>query len=468
MDSDALCNLSLSELASQLRGHKLSSVEATRCVLERIKNLNPRLHAYLTVTDELALRQAAQADSEIGAGKWRGPLHGVPIAVKDLCQTRGVLTTCSSRVLRDWRPDANATVVDRLDAAGAVLLGKLNLTEFAMGWYHPEIPAPLNPWGAEFWPGASSSGSGVATAAALCFASLGTDTGGSIRLPSAACGVVGLKPTWGRVSRHGVFPLGESFDHIGPMTRTVADAAHVLAVIAGHDPADETSLAAPVDDYAAALERGVKGLRVGLDEKYLGEGSDPKVAAAVLEAIRTLERLGARVVKVTIPDVNPCMGVWMTLCSAEAAAAHQATFPKQAADYGPGFRSFLEIGVTVSGQDYAKGHMIREAFANRFNAMLEEVDIFACPSLPVASLPVDSVPPTARELTAVNPLLRFTAPFNMSRNPTLSMPCGASASGAPPSLQLIGRRLGEAALIQAGEAFERATDWHKQRPPMAK
>ncbi len=270
MDAETLCFLSLTELAARLRAKELSSVEVTRTILERIRKANPHLHAYLTVTEETAIRSAEQADREIGGGRWRGPLHGVPVAVKDLCWTKGVATTCASRVLRDWRPDANATVVDRLEAAGAVLLGKLNLTEFAVAWYHPDLPTPLNPWGAAIWPGASSSGSGIATAAGLCFASLGTDTGGSIRFPSAACGVVGLKPTWGRVSRYGVFPLGESLDHIGPITRTVADAAAVLAVIAGQDPADETSLTAPVDDYAAALDRGVSGLRVGLDEQFIG------------------------------------------------------------------------------------------------------------------------------------------------------------------------------------------------------
>src|SRR5579863_2129979 len=264
MDPKALCFLSLSDLSSALRKREVTSVEATRAVLDRIHQLNPSLRAYLTVLDESALRQAEAADKEIAAGKYRGPLHGVPIAVKDLCWTKGVPTTCASRVLRDFRPDSNATVVDRFEAAGAVMLGKLHLTEFAMAWYHPEIPTPLNPWNDAFWPGASSSGSGVATAAGLCYAAIGTDTGGSIRFPSAANGIVGLKPTWGRVSRHGVFPLGESLDHIGPMTRTVADAALVLGAIAGRDSADDTSLSEPVDDYSVELKGGVHGIRIGV------------------------------------------------------------------------------------------------------------------------------------------------------------------------------------------------------------
>ena len=304
------------------------------------------------------------------------------------------------------------------------------------------------------------------TAAGLCFASLGTDTGGSIRFPSAACGVVGLKPTWGRVSRYGVFPLGESLDHIGPITRTVADAAAVLAVIAGPDPADETSLAAPVEDYAAAVDRGVNGLRVGLDETFIA-GAAPDVAAAVIEAVRVLERNGARVVKVTLPDTAVCMAAWNTICTSDTAAAHEATYPGRAADYGPGFRSFLELGVAVRGQDYAKAHMVRERFANRFQALFDQVDLIACPSMSVASLPADALPPDASLLAGPNPLVRFTAPFNLSRNPTLSLPCGQAADGPPPSLQLVGRHLGEATLVQAGAAYERATEWHRQRPPIA-
>ncbi len=465
MEAEAIYYLPLQELATQLRTRKLSSVEVTRCVLERIHKLNPRLHAYLTVLDEAALKTAAQADVEIGSGRWRGPLHGVPVAVKDLCQTKGVLTTCASRVRRDWRPDSSAAVVERLEAAGAVTLGKLNLTEFAVAWYHPEMPTPLSPWGADFWPGASSSGSGIATAAGLCFASIGTDTGGSIRFPSAACGIVGLKPTWGRVSRRGVFPLGESLDHIGPMTRTVADAALVLGVIAGRDEGDETSLAAPVEDYAAALDRGVKGIRIGVDEKYISAQASPEVGAAVLEAVRTLERLGARVANVTLPEVEPGIVAWMTICTADAAAAHEQTYPAKASDYGPGFRSFLEVGSAVRGQDYAKAHMVREGFANRFQELFGRVDVVACPSMSVASLPATGMPPDARALMGPNPLLHFTGPFNLSRNPTLSQPCGKSPAGPPPSLQLIGRHLEEATLLQAGAAYERATEWHNQRPP---
>src|SRR6266478_3114351 len=240
-----LCFLTLGELSARLRRREVTSAAATRAVLDRIHQLNPTLRAYLTILDDSALSQAVAADKEIAAGKWRGPLHGVPVAVKDLCWTKGVPTTCASKVLRDWRPDSNATVVDRFEAAGAVLLGKLHLTEFAMAWYHPEIPGPLNPWNPALWPGASSSGSGAATAAGLCYASIGTDMGGSIRFPSSANGIVGLKPTYGRVSRFGVLPFSESLDHVGPMARSVADVAIMFDAIAGRDPNDPTSLDAP-------------------------------------------------------------------------------------------------------------------------------------------------------------------------------------------------------------------------------
>ena len=462
---NTLSFLTLSELSTRLRRREIGSVEATHAILDRIHGLNPTLRAYLTILEASALRQAEAADKEIAAGKWRGPLHGVPVAVKDLCWTKGVPTTCASKVLRDWRPASNATVVDRFEAAGAILLGKLHLTEFAMAWYHPEIPGPQNPWNPALWPGASSSGSGAAIAAGLCYAAIGTDTGGSIRFPSAANGIVGLKPTWGRVSRHGVFPLGESLDHIGPMTRSVADAALVLSVIAGRDEMDDTSLSAPVDDYAATLNAGASDIRVGIDENYIARASDD-VATAVTKAIRDLERIGARIVKVKLPDVEPCLSAWTTLCASEAAAGHAATFPSRASDYGSGFRSFLELGASIRGQDYAEAHMVRERFANRFQQLFDHVDVIACPTMLAAAMPHDAIPGDARSFTEPNPLLAFTAPFNMSRNPTLSMPCGEGKGNPPPSLQLLGCKLGEATLIRVGAAYERATEWHTQRPPV--
>jgi amidase len=463
MDEKTLCNLSIRELAGLLRKRELSSAEVTLQMLNRIRRLNPSLRAYITVLEDSALEAAAQADKEIVAGKLRGPLHGVPVAVKDLCFTKGIRTTCSSSVLSDWRPDSTATVVMRLESAGAVILGKLNLTEFAVAWYSPEFPPPLNPWNPKLWPGGSSSGSGVATAAGLCFGSIGTDTGGSIRFPTASCGIVGLKPTWGRVSRHGVFPLGESLDHVGPMTRCVADAALMLAAIAGYDPSDETSLAAPVDDYAASLGKDIKGMRVGVDDKFIGTAS-VEVSAPVLDAVRMLERLGAKIVNVKMPDTAQTLAAWTTLCAPETVATHAEFYPARAAEYGDGFRSFLKLGTTITGAEYANAHMVRERFSNRFQELFDEADVVTCPSMPVVSLPTDALPPDASAFSTPNPLLMFTAPFNLSRNPTLSLPCGSAAGGPPPSLQLVSRRLGESTLFQVGDAYERATEWHRQHP----
>jgi len=455
--------LSITELSAMLRDRKLSSAEVTRCLLDRIRQLDPILHSYITVLEDSALAQALQADQEIESGRWRGPLHGVPVAVKDLCQTKGSLTTGASKVLRKWRPDSSATVVTRLEDAGAVMLGKLNQTEFAGGWYHPEFKVPVNPWNASVWAGASSSGSGVATAAGLCFGSIGSDTGGSIRAPSAACGVVGIKPTWGRVSRHGVLPLAETLDHVGPMTRTVNDAALMLAAIAGHDPLDATSLRAPVDDCAGAVGKSVEGIRIGVDEKFIARAV-PEVSNAVMEATRTLERLGARIARIALPEFDSIVTAAIKILACEAFAAHSKTYPAQSADYGPGFRSMLELGGSLRGVDYARAQVMREQFGNRFQAFFDEVDVIVCPSLPLIAIPAGGGPPDAKRMLAGNPLMPFMSPFNMSRNPTLSLPCGAGAP--PPSLQLIARRLGEGTLIQVGGAYEAATDWHLQHPPV--
>ena len=335
----------ISEVAARLKARELSPVELTTVILERIEALDGDLKSYATVMADSALTSARVAEQEIATGNYRGGLHGVPIAVKDLCFTTGVATMGGARVLRDFVPDFDGTVVRKLNAAGAVILGKLNLTEGAMAGYNPEFDIPVNPWGADRWSGASSSGSGVATAAGLCYGSLGSDTGGSIRFPSAACGTVGIKPTWGRVSRFGVLALAESLDHIGPMTRSTSDAGAMLQVIAGHDINDPTSLTAPVPNMLAGLNQGVRGVRIGVDERYIGDGVDSELAAAVLEGARLLESMGARLMPVRMPDTDPLSRAWGVLCSAEAAAAHRDTYPSRADEYGPWFRGWLELGV---------------------------------------------------------------------------------------------------------------------------
>lgn len=442
----------LTTVAKQLHKGELSTVELTRTMLERIEQLDGRFHSYVTVMADSALTQAEQAESEIKAGQIRSPLHGVPVAVKDLCRTKGVPTTCGAEMFRNWIPEFDATVVQKLACAGAIILGKLHMTEFALRWHHPYRPVPLNPHGDDLWPGVSSSGSGVATAAGLCFGAIGTDTGGSIRFPSASCGIVGLKPTYGRVSRHGVFPLAETLDHIGPLTRCVADAAAMLGVIAGYDSNDATSSPRPVPHYLATIDHGIEDLCVGVDEAFITEGVHPEVSATVLETVSLLAGLGAQVVEIQIPDVSEVLEVWYAMTAAEAAVAHEDLYPARAREYGP-FRELLETGTALSARDYAKAHFVREQFSFRLAPIFEQIDVLICPTIPTPAPRVDAEGNVVVEADYVR--TRFTYPFNFSRNPTLSVPSGTSGDGRPLSVQFVGRHFAEAILCRVGHAFEK-------------
>ena len=464
-------------VAERIRRRELSPVEVTKAQLERIDALEPKLKAYVMVLADRALAQAREAEREIQAGKYRGPLHGIPVAVKDLYFTSGLATKGGSGALADHVPSYNATVVERFASAGAVLLGKLNTTEGALVGYHRDFEVPRNPWGEDRFPGWSSSGSGVATAAGLCYASLGTDTGGSIRTPSAVNGIVGLKPTWGRVSRHGVLDLAPSLDHVGPMTRTVADAAAVLAVLAGRDEHDATSLPNRVPDYLEEIDQGIQGARIGYDEDYAARGVQGETAAAVQRALRDLEELGGRVVRARMPTLRGQGGAWRTICSAEAAAAHARTFPTRADQYGTFFRSFLEAGREVTGVDYAKANLIRREISGQIRRVFQDIDLLVCPSVayePCLYNPADAyggIDPEAETLAGVPYSClavsgRFTGPFNFCGYPTLSLPCGFSIDGLPLSLQLVGRPLSESLLCRAGHAYEEATPWHARHPPV--
>jgi amidase len=456
----------LTDVAGHIRRHEMSSLEVTTAILNRIASLDTTLKSYATVMEDHALASAKKADNEIAAGRYRGPLHGIPIAVKDLCFTKGIRTMGGSTVFAEHVPDYDSTVVKRLESAGAVLLGKLNLTEGAMAGYHPDFDIPVNPWNKRVWSGASSSGSGVAVAAGLAYATLGSDTGGSIRFPAASCGVVGLKPTWGRVSRYGVFALAESLDHIGPLARSTTDAAVVLQAIAGYDANDPTSLSNPVPDILDIIDLGVKGVRIGLDEQYVFEKADSEVAQAVVSGVRALEVLGAEIVEVTLPDFDAYILAWITLCTAEAVLAHADTYPSRRDDYGPWFREWLDLGSKVSGADYARANNTRAALNGLLRRIFGKIDLLACPSMPGPPKPV-----TEEELygsmEGFDPSnLRFTAPFDFNGAPTLSVPCGFNQDGLPLSLQFIGHHLSEPMLCQVGYAYQEATDWHRARPTM--
>ncbi len=460
-----LCTKTLTEVAGLVKKKEVSPVELTQATLDRISALDGKLYSYLTVTSDLALQQARAAEQEVVKGTYRGPLHGVPIAVKDLCYTKGIRTTCASKILANWVPEYDATVVEKLNAAGAVLVGKLGMTEFALAGYHPSIHPPVNPWAADRWPGASSSGAGVATAASLCFGSLGSDTGGSIRFPSASCGIVGVKPTYGRVSRYGVFPLGESLDHIGPMTRNVVDAAVILRAIAGFDPKDPTTRRVTVRDYLDTVSNGVRGLRVGVDEAYCTAGVDPQVSKAVLATTAVFKDLGASVQEVKVSAIDEATDIWYTICAAETAAAHEQWYPSRADDYGPTFRAFLGDGAKIRGIDYAKAQVIRQRIRRMLDDILQKVDLLLCPSMPtIPMLLKDFSPQGVLSRESARPLLRHTAPFDLTGSPTISVPCGFSTEGLPLSFQLIGRHDEEGMVMQAGYAYEQATEWHKRRP----
>jgi amidase len=387
--------------------------------------------------------------------------------VKDLCFTRGVRTMAGTKLLADFVPSFDATVVARLEAAGAILLGKLALCEGAFGPYFPGSQVPVNPWDATRWSGVSSSGCGVATAAGLCFASVGTDTGGSIRYPSALNGCVGLKPTYGRVSRYGVFALAASMDHVGPMTRTVEDAAILFEVMAGADPQDPTSLPDPVPAVRADLGRGIAGLRVGFDRRYASDDVDPEVAQAMDDVLAVLARLGATVVAVKMPDVSKAGAAWLELCAVEALAAHAATFPSRADEYGPGLRAALESGQRVTPAALAAATKVRSEVSAGIARMLNGVDCLVCPSMANSARMRETNPYDEETDESWSQQVRndiHTQPFNFSGNPTLSVPCGFSADGLPLSVQFVGRRLSESLLCRIGHAYEQSTEWHTKHP----
>jgi amidase len=466
-DLEDVCTGTLLQAAALVGSGDLSPVALTRAVLDRIQTYDGTLHSYVTVTSASALEQAERAEREIAAGHYRGALHGIPIAVKDLIATRSVRTTCGSKIFADRIPDHDAAVIERLEGAGAILLGKLGMTEFALFGYHPDYAVPVNPWNAERWAGVSSSGSGVATAASLCFAALASDTGGSIRIPASACGVVGIKPTFGKVSRHGCQPLADTLDHIGPMTRSVGDAAVLLAAIEGRDERDPTTRSDPKVDYLDQLAAGVRGMRVGIDLYYISTGVDPEVAGAVLRAVDVLECLGAEVVEVDVTGITDASDYWLPRVAVDALMTHGKKLAERPDDYGPTFRSVLEYGRTVSATEYAEGVVTGQRVRGILDGVFSRVELLACPSTGSTALPIAAFPPQiVAPPEIVPPLIGFHAPFNFSGNPTLSVPCGFHSDGLPLSLQLVGRHADEPALIRAGHAYEEATDWHLRRPAL--
>jgi amidase len=455
--------LSATELAQQLRAGRRSSREATEHCLDRIETLDPELHAFVNVFAEEARAAADSADAELQRGDDRGALHGIPIAVKDLCAVRGVPTAAGTRVLRDHVAAEDACVVVRLREAGAVLLGTLNMTEGAYSAHHPEVEAPYNPWNRERWPGVSSSGSGVATAAGLCYGALGTDTGGSIRFPSAVNGLVGLKPTYGRVPRHGVFPLAPTLDHVGPLARSVRDAAQLLTAIAGFDSRDPTALRGPVPDPTPCFEAGIRDRLIGIDPGYARLLLDASIVEPILAGAETFREAGADLKEVALPAWDEALAAWPLICGAETALAHADLFPERREEYGPELRQLLELAGELPAVELARAQQQRRRFSAGMDEIFTHIDLLLCPTL---GTPVPAREPDMDDAEAIASLIRFTAPFNFSGNPTLSLPCGFSEDGMPLSLQLVARRGEEGLLYAAGCAWEAATDWHRRHPDL--
>jgi amidase len=458
---------SITELAEAYRSKSISPVEVTRQILDRIERLEPVLRTYVTVTADIALEQARKAEEEIRSGRIRGPMHGVPVGIKDLCETRGVKTTWGSRILADHVPDADCTVVSKLYEAGAIMVGKVKMTEGAYAVHHPEVEPPINPWHADLWPGVSSSGSGVATAAGLCYGAIGTDTGGSIRFPSGANGLTGLKPTWGRVSRYGVLPLADSLDHVGPMTRSAADAGAMLGAMAGVDPNDPTTLEAPVPDYLNGIDQGIRGLRVGIDPRYVYDVCQPETVAVIDEARRVLADLGARVTEIAMPSTTLTMyKEWAKFCGVETAIAHERTYPSRASEYGPVLSELIEVGRNLGGLELMKIYHARLVFQGQLRKLFQEIDLLLVPVHPFGNPSAVQLDEVFARPNGIDDVLRFTAPFDMSGSPSITIPGGFTPAGLPIGFQLIGRHLDEALLVRAGHAYQGATDWHRRHPPI--
>jgi aspartyl-tRNA(Asn)/glutamyl-tRNA(Gln) amidotransferase subunit A len=460
-----LCYLTLHELAQHIRAKEVSPVDATEATLERIERLNPTLNSYITVMADQALADARAAESEVASGAYRGPLHGVPIGVKDLCATKGVRTTAASKILADWVPDEDAAVITRLREAGAIIVGKTNLHEFAFGatGVSPHFGPARNPWDTSRVTGGSSSGSGNGVVAGLCFAAIGSDTGGSIRMPSSLCGAVGIKPTYGRVSLRDVVPLSWSLDHVGPMARTTRDCALLLEAIAGYDPGDPTSAKVPVERCSEQLEGGLTGLRIGVPETYAFERTHADVAAVVREAIATLGRLGAEVDQLELPVLQDYWTGASVVLIAEAAAYHKTNVEQRPQDYGDDVRMRIQGGLDMKAVDYIRWARVRdEARRNCDEVLLSEVDLLAMPTTIRTAVPIDSI-------TKDDPTLGYTlmtAPFDLTGQPAVSVPCGFTQEGLPVGLQLIGRRFDEATLLRAAHTFETQSGVARPRPPV--
>jgi aspartyl-tRNA(Asn)/glutamyl-tRNA(Gln) amidotransferase subunit A len=455
--SNDLCYLTIAEASAGLRRKDYSPVDLTEACLERIEALDGKLHSFITITAERARAQARQAEQEFASGKGRGPLHGIPIALKDLYMTKGIRTTCHSAVLEKWVPDYDATAVLKLEEAGTILLGKLGMHEFAFGGPSVDAPFPAvrNPWNLAHIPGGSSSGSGAALAAGFCYGALGSDTGGSIRTPSAHCGIVGLKPTYGRVSRHGVVPLSWSLDHAGPMARSVEDCALLLQAIAGYDAKDAASANVPVPDFQAELREGIKSLRVGVPRAgWFNEnlGVDAATETLFNQALEVLKNLGALIVELDGKPFSMSRKANQTILVAEAYAYHEKTYQETPMKFGSTVRRRMLEGAFLSAADYLTAQRARSVLNEQIRANFARVDVFAVPTAPRPPDTFEGMDPNEQNLRP-----SFTNPFNLTGLPAISVPCGFTPDNLPVGLQISAPPFEESTALRVAYSYEQAT-----------
>lgn len=467
----ALASLSLADAARRVKSGEVSPVELVDAALVRIAAVNPALSAYITVFADEARQVAKAAEIMARAGHDLGPLHGIPIALKDNVAVRGTRTTAGSKVLADWVPAQDATVTARLRQAGAILIGKTNMHEFAWGGTsdNPHYGTVRNPWNTDRFPAGSSGGSGAAVAARACYGAIGTDTGGSVRLPSAINGIVGIRPTYGRVSNHGIIPLAWSMDTAGPMTRTVEDCALMLGAIAGHDPKDPTTARQPVADYLAGLGEDIRGLRIGIVPGYFFHHLQAPVHGAVTAALETLVSLGAQLVEVEIGNIHGNISAQLTIESAEPSTYHQRWLRERPDDYGEDVRTLLEVGELLLATHYIQAQRYRTLLRNEFMDAFRRVDLFVCPTLPFTATRVGEMKVVIEngvEEDMLSAIMQFTGVPSLTGLPALNVPCGFDSDGLPIGMQLIGRPFDEATLFRAGAAYQGATDFHLQEPDL--
>ena len=470
MTEQELIGLTLTRAVELIESKELSPIELTRACIDRIARLDSRLRTYITLLAEDAIAQAHKAERTLTHGEGVWPLHGVPLALKDTFAMKGVLTTAGSKVLGDYVPDYDSTVVEQLRDAGAIFLGTLNMHEFAFGatTANPHYGSVRNPWNRDYIPGGSSGGSGAAVAASLCLGSVGTDAGGSIRLPAALCGIVGLKPTFGRISRYGTLPLTQTLDHNGPMAKTVADAALLLQVLAGPDPRDPACSTQPVPVYSQALNGEVKGLRIGMPQEYFADAMDEEVRTAVLAAIQLLEKNGAIIEEISLPHAQYGPAAFTGLALPEASATHAKDLKARPQDYGQETRELLYMGMLIPSQRYIQAQQVRTLIIQDQLKALDQVDVLALPTsaIPAPELGQRHVTIGDHTVNVTAALSRFTLPFDLSGLPAISVPCGFTSNGLPIGLQIAGRAFDEETVLRVAHAYEQRTEWHLRQPEL--